>query len=168
MTDPDRRPRPHSEPHLSESIDVAAPAGHVYALVSDLPRMGEWSPECTGIRWRGTVRAPVEGARFIGHNRKGALRWSTSGEIVEAAPDGRFAFEITVGPVKVARWTYLIEDARDGHGCTVTEQWTDRRPALVRRVMDATLGSRAAANVKGMRVTLRRLKEAAEATVGSI
>ena len=31
--------------------DIAAPAATVWALVSDLPRMGEWSPENCGGQW---------------------------------------------------------------------------------------------------------------------
>ena len=147
-------------PHLSESVHVAAEAEAVYALVSDLPRMGSWSPECTGITWRGRVRAPVQGARFIGHNRHGRVRWSTFGEVVAAEPPHRFAFEVTLGPVRVARWEYTIE-AADG-GCTVSEHWTDRRPGPVRRLSDAALGSRERANVRGMRATLQALKAEAE------
>ncbi|MDQ4086284.1 MAG: SRPBCC family protein [Actinomycetota bacterium] len=146
--------------HLTESVHVAAEPEAVYALISDLPRMGSWSPECTGITWRGQVRAPVEGARFLGHNRRGAARWSTFGEVVAAEPARRFAFEVTLGPVRVARWEYTIE--ADDSGCTVSERWTDRRPAPVRLLLDATMGSRERANLRGMRATLQALKAEAE------
>jgi hypothetical protein len=145
---------------LTDSIHVAAGPGEVYALVSDLPRMGCWSPECTGVTWRGKTRAPVEGARFIGHNRRGKVRWSTFGEVVAAEEGRRFAFEVTLGPVPVARWEYTLD--ADGSGCTVTEQWTDRRPGPVRRLLDATMGSRERANIRGMRATLEALKTEAE------
>ncbi|MEP7191775.1 MAG: SRPBCC family protein, partial [Actinomycetota bacterium] len=36
---------------LRESLTVAAPADLVYGLVADLPRMGEWSPECERVTW---------------------------------------------------------------------------------------------------------------------
>src|SRR5688572_12451844 len=39
-------------PDHSESIEVAAAPATVYALITDLPRMGEWSPECTRVTWR--------------------------------------------------------------------------------------------------------------------
>jgi hypothetical protein len=145
---------------LSESVEVDAAPEAVYALVSDLPRMGSWSPECTGVTWRGDVRTPGVGARFVGHNRSGRLRWSTFGQIVAAEPGRRFAFEVTLGPVKVARWEYVFEG--NASGCTVTEQWTDRRPAPVRRMMDAAMGSRERANRRGMQKTLTALKAAAE------
>jgi len=146
--------------HLSESVEVGAAPEAVYALVSDLPRMGAWSPECTGVTWRGSARAAVEGARFVGHNRSGRLRWSTNGSVVVAEPGRRLAFEVTVGPVKVARWEYLFEATASG--CTVTEQWTDRRPSPVRGLLDAVLGSREQANRRGIRATLAALKTEAE------
>ena len=146
--------------HLSESLEVDAAPEAVYELVSDLPRMGSWSPECTGITWRGDVRRPVGGARFVGHNRSGRLRWSTFGEVVAAEPGRRFAFEVTVGPVRVARWEYLFDTTASG--CTATEEWTDRRPALMRKLMDAAVGSREKANRRGMQATLAALKTEAE------
>jgi len=145
---------------LSESIEVDAAPEAVYALVSDLPRMGSWSPECTGVTWRGDVRRPVEGARFVGHNRSGRLRWSTFGRVVVAEPGRHLAFEVTFGPVKVARWEYQFVPTATG--CTVTEQWTDRRPAPLRRLLDAAMGSREQANRRGMQATLAALKGAAE------
>jgi hypothetical protein len=145
---------------LTDSIEVAAAPATVYALVSDLPRMGCWSPECTGITWRGKVREPVQGARFIGHNRRGMVRWSTLGEVVVAEPGRRLAFEISVPPLKVARWEYLIDETPTG--CTVTERWTDRRPGFVRTLLDRAMGSRERANVRGMRATLEAVKGAAE------
>jgi len=145
---------------LTDSVEIAAEPAAVYALISDLPRMGSWSPECTGITWRGPVRSPETGARFIGHNRRGRVCWSTFGEVVTADPGRALAFEITVGPVKVARWEYAI-DASD-RGCTVTERWTDRRPRVARRVLDAAMGSREQTNIRGMRATLEALRDEAE------
>jgi Polyketide cyclase / dehydrase and lipid transport len=150
---------------LTDSIEIAAEPDAVYALVSDLRRMGSWSPECTGITWRGSLRGPVAGARFIGHNRSGRVRWSTFGEVVAAEPGRTFAFEVTVGPIRVARWEYSF-DATEA-GCTVTECWTDRRPGPVRKVLDATMGSRERANVHGMRTTLEALRAEAESSAGA-
>jgi Polyketide cyclase / dehydrase and lipid transport len=146
--------------HLTDSIEVAAEPEAVYALVSDLPRMGSWSPECTGITWRGDVRVPVVGARFVGHNRRGRVRWATFGEVVAAEPGRVFAFEVTLGPARVARWEYLFDAT--GTGCTVTERWTDRRAAPVRMLLDRAMGSRERANIRGMRATLEALKVEAE------
>jgi hypothetical protein len=59
-----------------ESLDVNAPAAVVYALVADLPAMGQWSPECFAVEWRGGASEPAVGSKFKGHNRIGRRKWS--------------------------------------------------------------------------------------------
>ena len=81
-------------PDLRESLAVAAPADMVYDLVADLPRMGEWSPECERVTWRGGATSAARGAQFVGYNRVGLARWMTQGEVVTAEPGRHLAFEI--------------------------------------------------------------------------
>jgi Polyketide cyclase / dehydrase and lipid transport len=38
-------------PREPDRFEVSARPSRVWALVSDLPRMGEYSPESTGDRW---------------------------------------------------------------------------------------------------------------------
>ena len=61
--------------HREASIEINASPEAVYDLVSDLPRMGEWSPENLGGEWQGSGRGRV-GDRFIGHNRTSERAWS--------------------------------------------------------------------------------------------
>ncbi len=151
-------------PDLSESIQIAADPATVYALVADLPRMGEWSPECTGVTWRGRPPYAVVGTRFIGHNRVGNIRWISQGVVTEAEPGRRFTFHIYGGPVPVADWSYELAASPDGI-CTVTETWTDRRPRFVRRAFSLAYGERAPRNEEGIHTTLANLKTAAESVV---
>ena len=151
-------------PDLSGSRHVDASAEVVYDLVSDLTRMGEWSPECERVTWRGGATGPAVGARFVGWNRSGAVRWCTWGEVVTAERGRRLAFEVTVGPAKVARWEYVLEADGDG-ACTVTEEWTNRRPRAVGWVSDLVLGDRTATNAAGIAATLDALARAAESAV---
>ena len=154
-------------PDLRESLTVAAPADLVYDLIADLPRMGEWSPECERVTWRGGATRVVRGAQFIGHNRAGVVRWMTQGEVVVAELGRRLAFEIRLGPLKIARWEYVIvPEADDPSACTVTEEWTDRRPPLYRAAADRLVGSRMKTNRHGMVETLANLKLAAETATG--
>ncbi|TWD82873.1 polyketide cyclase/dehydrase/lipid transport protein [Kribbella amoyensis] len=158
-------------PDVHESITVQARPADVYALVADLPRMSEWSPECTGVTWTGRPRHAVPGARFIGHNRAGVARWHTQGRILVAEPGRELRFRIHFGPLQVAEWKYEFRavDAEgvDGDdaasGCVVTESWTDYRPRLLRQVMNRLMGDRRDLNAQGIRTTLTRLKAAAEA-----
>ena len=149
---------------LRESLTIAAPAHLVYELIADLPRMGEWSPECERVTWRGGATRAAQGAQFIGHNRAGAVRWMTQGEVVTAEPGRRLAFEITVGPLKIARWEYvIIPDDADPSCCTVVEEWTDRRPLWYRAPADRVTGSRMKINHRGIIQTLANLSRTAEA-----
>jgi hypothetical protein len=144
------------------SADIAAPADKVWALVSDLPRMGEWSPENTGGRWVNGATGPVVGAKFRGTNRKGLRRWSTTCTVTAADKGARFAFEVTYGPVRISTWDYTLTG--NGNTTTVTEEWTDRRPAWMKIGSAPVMGvaDRAAHNRRGMEQTLANLKAAAE------
>ncbi|MGV1007985.1 MAG: SRPBCC family protein [Dermatophilaceae bacterium] len=149
---------------LRETVGIAAPADRVYELLSDLPRMGEWSPECERVAWRGKVKTPVKGAHFVGHNRRGTMRWVTFGTVVAAEPGRHFAFEVYVGPLKLSLWEYFIAPHEDGRGCTVAEQWTDRRSAMERSVLERFFGNRTRVNRHGIHLTLLALKRAAESS----
>src|SRR3954447_4143399 len=106
---------------------IKAPAAAVYALVADLPRMGEWSPENTGGKWLGGATGPAVGARFRGTNRAGWRFWTTT-VTVRAADVGRsFAFDVDVAGLAVSTWAYTFAEAEGG--CVVTESWTERRPS---------------------------------------
>jgi hypothetical protein len=150
---------------VSETIAVAPAV--VYGLVSDLPRMGEWSPENRGGRWLGGVTQPQMGARFRGANRKGFRRWSTTSTVTTAEPGRHFAFTVTYGPVSIADWAFRIEPAAGG--CTVTEEWTDHRPAWMRAIYPVIMGvqSRTELNRENMQHTLRAIKSAAESGVAA-
>lgn len=148
---------------MSVSARIAAPAELLYALVSDVTRMGEWSPENTGGRWRRGTTAPAVGARFRGSNRRGWRRWSTNCTVVAADPGCRFAFDVAVGLVPASQWTYDFEP--DGDYTIVTETWTDRRPRWLDLVAGATMGidDIREHNRENMRQTLARLAEAGAA-----
>ena len=148
---------------LRESLAVAAPADVVYGLIADLPRMGEWSPECERVTWRGGATSAAKGAQFWGYNRAGSLRWMTQGEVVTAQHGRHLAFEISFGLMKIARWEYfIIPDDADPTTCTAVEEWTDRRPGWCRTLADKAFGPRAELNRCGMVETLANLKLAAE------
>jgi hypothetical protein len=146
---------------VSAVCDIAAPASKVWEMVSDLPRMGEWSPENRGGRWLNGASGPERGAAFRGVNRRGFLRWSTRVTVDECVPERVFEFSVMFGLSKVARWRYEFEDT-DG-GCRVTESWADVRNPVVRLAGQA-MGSHDAAHTReAMTATLAKLARAAEA-----
>ena len=141
---------------------IASTPERLYELVSDVTRMGEWSPETTGCRWLGGATGPSAGARFKGTNRRGWRRWSTTCTVVEADAGRKFAFDVTSGPVKISSWSY--EFAPTGDGCKVTETWVDRRPGWMPKVATVVMGVRDQAehNRVGMEKTLAALRQVAE------
>ena len=77
-----------------ETLVGAAPE-RIYDLVADLPRMGEWSPECLSVEWEGGTCGPAEGASFVGHNRggpRGLMKWSRRGRVLVADPGRQIRF----------------------------------------------------------------------------
>ena len=143
---------------------IAATAEHLYALVSDVVRMGEWSPENVGGRWVGDVAAPTVGARFRGSNRRGWRRWSTTCTVVSAEPGRTFAFDVAFAGIPASRWTYELRP--DGEATVVTETWTDRRPRWFALLAGATMGidDIRAHNRENIRKTLANLTTVAERT----
>ncbi|MDQ1642553.1 MAG: hypothetical protein QOJ90_1904 [Actinomycetota bacterium] len=145
---------------------IAADPAAVYALVSDVTRMGEWSPETTSCSWISGDGAAV-GAQFRGMNRRGPLRWVTTCTVTSADPGRRFAFSVAFGPFAIADWAYDITPS--ARGCTVTESWVDRRGLAMKSGSPLVMGivDRAAHNRAGMEKTLAALKAAAEAEARS-
>ena len=148
---------------IEESIDIDAPAARLYDMVSDLSRMGEWSPENQGGKWVGGATGAVEGARFKARNRRGWRRWSSVAHIVTANPPKEVAWESRAFGLKIALWRYRFEPNGKG-GTTVTESTEDRRGSIMNAVGPVATGvrDRAGENKKNMRATLEQLKEAAE------
>jgi len=155
--------RSHSMPTIVTAQRVIdAPADALYAMVSDVTRMGQWSPETTSCEWLKGATGPAVGAKFKGRNSNGAKQWSTVCTVVRAEPGVAFAFRVDAGPFKVSEWAYRFEPG-DG-GTTVTETWTDRRAGIVKRLGKPLSGvdDRAAHNAAGMERTLEQLAAAAE------
>lgn len=142
--------------------DISAPASTVWAMVSDLTRMGEWSPENTGAKWIKGATGPVVGAKFQGSNETGGKKWKTVGRVTASDPGERFAFHIVVGPLAIADWTFSVTPT--DAGCTVRQTFVDRRNKFAQFMGGAATGvkDRNTHNRAGMEATLDALKAAAE------
>jgi len=106
--------------HREASIEIHTSPEAVYDLVSDLPRMGEWSPENIGGEWQDGGSGKV-GDRFIGHNRTSERAWSVP--VMVTIADRGQCFEFVTRPDEgpYVRWTYRLEPS--GTGTQVTEIW---------------------------------------------
>ena len=101
----------------SESILIARSAECLYDMVSDVTRIGEWSPVCTACWWDEGNAARV-GDWFTGRNVLPERTWETRSEVVVADRGQEFAF--IVGGAYV-RWGYAF--AALDKGTRVTESW---------------------------------------------
>jgi Polyketide cyclase / dehydrase and lipid transport len=147
------------------SIDVKAPAEVVYDLVADMPRMGEWSPECQRLEWTGGTTGPSVNATFIGHNRGGPfglMRWSRRGRVLSADRGREFAFVTEEGGHESTVWRYRFEP--NGDHTHVTESYEVRKIPLWARVVDVPT-NRHRELLEGMQHTLAQLRSAAEAAM---
>lgn len=149
-------------PDLEVSRDIAASPADVFAAITDITRMGEWSPECVRVEWNEGFSEPAVGAIFTGHNRNGDKEWTVPATIVELVDNERFFFDCIARDFVFAKWGYAI-DATD-EGCRVTEYWQDLRPesSHERSTMISGVADRAAHNRAGMEATLERLAAAVE------
>jgi hypothetical protein len=147
---------------LSQSIEINASPDDVFRTITDLPAMGRLSPENTGGKWLNGAEGPAVGAKFKGTNANGSKSWTTTVTVVELAPPSTFAFEVNVGPAKVARWAYAVEATPTGS--RVTESWTDRRSALSKWIGGKSSGvaHRDQFTVKSIQTTLDNLKKTLE------
>lgn len=144
-----------------ESIEIAAPPDKVWAMVADVTRMGEWSPENKGGEWIDGASAPAVGARFKGRNKQGRARWSTKCLVEECEPGRIFAFATQVGGKDRTRWSYRFEPVVAG--TRVTESWESVRYGRLSRLL-LKPEKRQPEIERGVRQTLERLKEKAEAS----
>jgi hypothetical protein len=141
---------------------IEADAETLYEMVSDLPRVGEWSPECEGVDWEGGIASPVEGSTFVGHNAVGPgrrIRYSRHGRVLTAQAGREFAFVTDEGGRESTVWRYRFQ--AEAGGTRVTESYEVRWIPVWARVLDVGL-NRHKELVDNMHTTLERLKAAAE------
>jgi hypothetical protein len=142
------------------TVQIAAPPDVVYELITDIPRIGERSPECYRGEWLdGATQAEV-GARFKGYNRIGPIKWATTCVITTADPGREFAFRVVSGKGKEeTRWRYTISDVQ---GVTsVTESYEFVWCPWAARVAELPF-PRDKQLRRGLHATLAALKAAAE------
>lgn len=142
--------------------DIAAPPEAVYAAISDVTRMGEWSEECHACDWHDGVEGPIVGATFDGHNRNGEHEWVSQCTVVEADPGRSFVFECSMFDFHFSTWGYRIEPTSTG--CRVTEWSEDLRPESALEFSQQMSGveDRAERNRQTISRTLERIAAAVE------
>jgi len=149
--------------HGSVTVQMAASADRVWDLVSDVTRIGEFSPETFEAEWLGGAAGPQTGARFRGHvrrNGRGPVYWTVC-TVTACDPGREFAFAVG-GPrgTTVNTWRYQLEPT--AAGTAVTESYRLPDTPLTRLYWLLAGWARGRTNRNGMRVTLEKIKAVVE------
>jgi hypothetical protein len=148
---------------FSDSVIVALDPDKLYALVSDVTRMGEWSPQCRACWWDDPGAGAVQGAWFTGRNETPQRTWETRSQVVAAEPGRAFVWEVNNGWV---RWGFALAPA--GRGCELTQSWAFLPAGIAGfherfgEQAEEQIAVRSASALAGIPVTLAAIKATAE------
>lgn len=148
--------------HGSVTVHMDASPDRIWELVSDVTKIGRYSPETFEAEWLDGATGPAVGARFRGHVKRngwGPTYWTTC-SVTECEPGRVFAFGVGSRDKPLNVWSYRLEPT-DG-GTDVTESF-ELSPILPLRIYWAVLGwARGRTNREGMQATLERIKAEVE------
>jgi uncharacterized protein YndB with AHSA1/START domain len=146
----------------SASIEIRATPEVVWALVADITRMGEWSPECIRSVWENGAAGPAVGAHFHGYNRAGTFEWDVPGVVTDCEPGRLFAFAVPREASVTNRWRFEL--APSAGGTTLTESFD--APLINVEGSAANFEGRFEMLAKAIKTTIANIKRAAEAASG--
>jgi hypothetical protein len=151
---------------------IGAPREAVWAVITDVTRMSEFSPELVKARWLDTgVERPVVGARFSGTNNLGGFEWARVCTVVTAEEPTTFAYIVgdRFDGTPTGEWRFEIET--DGSGTVLRQRFSHTRegrsgtrllaeqdPANAESIIDV----RRSVLERGMATTLEAIKKAIE------
>ncbi|MGH3372749.1 MAG: SRPBCC family protein [Nocardioidaceae bacterium] len=144
---------------ISASVEVSATPESVWAVISDVTRMTEWSPECRKIVVLGSPKQGV-GTKLLGVNRRGFAVWPTRSRVVRYEPVRAVAWKTRESG---ATWSYELEPTERG------TRLTGRREldgfSTLTRVAAPLIGGAVGHDrelTEGIRTTLERIKDTVE------
>lgn len=147
----------------SVTVHMDASPAAVWALVSDVTRVGEFSPETFEAEWLDGASHAQVGTRFRGHvkrNGRGPVYWTVC-NIVTCEPERELAFVVMNRKRPLNTWSYRLAPAAGG-GTDVTESFQLADGAPMRMYWALAGRWRAKTNERGMRTTLERMKAVLE------
>ena len=146
----------------SVTVHMTAPAERIWALLSDVTRIGRYSPETFEAEWLDGATGPAPGVRFRGHvkrNGKGPTYWTTC-TVLASVPDREFTFGVGPKDKPINVWSYQLESS--GDGTDVTESFALADTAAIRFYWAILGWARGRTNRNGMRTTLEAIKAEVE------
>ena len=146
---------------ISASVDVEAAPDAVWAVVSDVTRMPEFSPELRRLYAVGGGR-PRVGMRLVGINRRGYAVWPTTSKVTRLDAGRAVAWHTRESG---ATWTYELEPTASGTRLTGRRDLPGFR--LGTTLLAPVIGGAEGHDhelADGIRRTLERIKTVVEAS----
>jgi uncharacterized protein YndB with AHSA1/START domain len=146
---------------LRAETEIAAPPARVWAALTDLRRMPDWSPELLRM-------VPLKpgglkvGQQYLGLNRRKAVIWPTRSVVAVLEPERALAWDTRSSG---ARWIYELSAEGDGTRVVHRRPVPGRLTILSKAFAPLALGGsdeHADELEAGMAETLSRLKAAVE------
>lgn len=148
-------------PLLEESVIIEATPEKVWSVVSDLKRMGEWSPQCIKMIVRGGDVGL--GTKTINVNKRGLMVWPTTSKVIRFDPNRELAFRVTENRTV---WSFKIEEDEGGLRLIQRREVPGETTKISAFLVDKFMGGTEDFEVEltaGMRETLAKIKRDAEA-----
>jgi uncharacterized protein YndB with AHSA1/START domain len=148
------------------TVHIDAPPEKVWQLVSDITKMGDYSPEVVEAEWIDGATGPAVGARYRGHVKRNEnwpfLYWTTC-EITKCKPGEIFEFAVIMRDQPVNTWCYEFRTSDNG-GTNATESFelVDNVLTKIWHPLGGFLRERR--NRRDMLRTLERVKAVAESS----
>lgn len=146
---------------IEQSVDVAAPPEKVWALVSDLPRLAQWSPQVLRSWTKG--RAPIgQGTYLTNINHRGLLIWPTHSKVVRFEPGREIAWKIKENG---STWSFILEPTPTGTHLVQRRDAPNGLSEISISLTDKLMGGQPTFQAElqqGMRQTLAQVKALAE------
>ncbi|MET4048062.1 polyketide cyclase [Rhodococcus sp. 1163] len=145
---------------LEATIDIDANPEQVWKIISDLKRMGEWSPQCKLMKvFGGDVR---RGTTTLNINRKGLLVWPTRSKVIEFEPNKKIAFRVLDNKTI---WSYSLTPNGTGTSVVEKREAPSGTTAISSFLVKNVLGGSDRFDIElvdGMNKTLQRIKAETE------
>ena len=142
---------------VGATVEIDAAPEQVWAVLSDLGRMPEFSPE---LRKALVLGGPGLGATVVGLNRRGLVAWPTTSKVVRWEPHQAVAWK-----TRESGATWVYELAPTATGTSVTARRVLRRFTAGTTLMGPFIGGAAGHDAElaaGLRTTLERVKDVVE------
>jgi len=152
------------DPTAEVAVHVEAPPSAVWAFVTDLDVLAQFSDEFQGGEWLDPLTAPGVGALFHGRNENARAAWEVTCTVTDWEPDRAFGWLVGDPDAPAASWRFTLEAegggtrlgyrARMGPGPSGLTSVIHEHPDAEERIVDGRLAAWTAnmeATVEGIR-----------------